>query len=142
MRWRRLVADEAQTVKNPATAVSRAIIVYNRDNEGPRADGIVVTPSHNPPTDGGFKYNPPNGGPAGSEATGWIQDRANEIIAGGCKDVRRLSIASPAEQREIDRIQQSSGAAGFAPAWLRHRGLDWAADLLTTYPSSRKECLP
>ncbi|TXR33768.1 conjugal transfer protein TrbE [Ectopseudomonas mendocina] len=50
--------------------------------------------------------------------------------------------ASPAEQREIDRIQQSSGAAGFAPAWLRHRGLDWAADLLTTYPSSRKECLP
>lgn len=50
--------------------------------------------------------------------------------------------ASPAEQREIDRILQSPGAAGFAPAWLRHRGLDWAADLLTTYPSSRKECLP
>jgi phosphoglucomutase len=51
---------------------------------------VVVTPSHNPPADGGFKYNPPNGGPAGSEATSWVQDRANQIIAGGLKDVRRL----------------------------------------------------
>jgi len=64
----------------PTPAVSRAIIVYNRDHSGPRADGIVVTPSHNPPRDGGFKYNPPNGGPADTDATGWIAERANELL--------------------------------------------------------------
>lgn len=73
----------------PTPAVSHAILTYNRGRASHLADGVVVTPSHNPPGDGGFKYNPPNGGPAGSEATGWIQDRANEIIAGGLKDVRR-----------------------------------------------------
>ncbi|MEU9094870.1 phosphoglucomutase (alpha-D-glucose-1,6-bisphosphate-dependent) [Streptomyces sp. NPDC087901] len=74
----------------PTPAVSHAILTYNRGRDAHLADGVVVTPSHNPPGDGGFKYNPPNGGPAGSEATGWIQDRANEIIAGGLKDVRRM----------------------------------------------------
>lgn len=74
----------------PTPAVSHAILTYNRGRASHLADGVVVTPSHNPPGDGGFKYNPPNGGPAGSEATGWIQDRANEIITGGLKDVRRL----------------------------------------------------
>lgn len=74
----------------PTPAVSHAILTYNRGRASHLADGVVVTPSHNPPGDGGFKYNPPNGGPAGSEATGWIQDRANEIIAGGLKDVRRM----------------------------------------------------
>ncbi|MBW5249686.1 phosphoglucomutase (alpha-D-glucose-1,6-bisphosphate-dependent) [Streptomyces poriferorum] len=74
----------------PTPAVSHAILTYNRGRASHLADGVVVTPSHNPPGDGGFKYNPPNGGPAGSEATGWIQERANEIIAGGLKDVRRL----------------------------------------------------
>ncbi len=64
----------------PTPSVSRAIIVYNRDHSGPRADGIVVTPSHNPPRDGGFKYNPPNGGPADTDATGWIAERANELL--------------------------------------------------------------
>ena len=64
----------------PTPSVSRAIIVYNRDNSGPRADGIVVTPSHNPPRDGGFKYNPPHGGPADTDATGWIAGRANELL--------------------------------------------------------------
>lgn len=64
----------------PTPSVSRAIIVYNRDHSGPRADGIVVTPSHNPPRDGGFKYNPPNGGPADTDATGWIAGRANELL--------------------------------------------------------------
>ena len=64
----------------PTPSVSRAIIVYNRDNAGPQADGIVVTPSHNPPRDGGFKYNPPHGGPADTDATGWIADRANELL--------------------------------------------------------------
>ncbi|MEU8465170.1 phosphoglucomutase (alpha-D-glucose-1,6-bisphosphate-dependent) [Streptomyces sp. NPDC029003] len=77
----------------PTPAVSHAILTHNRGRAGARADGVVVTPSHNPPGDGGFKYNPPHGGPAGSEATGWIQDRANEIITGGSKDVRRLPYA-------------------------------------------------
>ncbi|MEU9401088.1 phosphoglucomutase (alpha-D-glucose-1,6-bisphosphate-dependent) [Streptomyces sp. NPDC048242] len=77
----------------PTPAVSLAILTHNRDRTTGLADGVVVTPSHNPPADGGFKYNPPNGGPAGSDATSWIQDRANQIIAGGLKDVRRIPYA-------------------------------------------------
>jgi len=76
----------------PTPALSHAILAYNRgrplDDPG-RSDGIVVTPSHNPPRDGGFKYNPPNGGPADTDATGWIADRANELIAGGLEGVKR-----------------------------------------------------
>lgn len=74
----------------PTPAVSHAILTYNRGRTSGLADGVVVTPSHNPPADGGFKYNPPSGGPAASDATSWIQDRANQIIAGGLKDVHRL----------------------------------------------------
>ncbi|MFE9397117.1 phosphoglucomutase (alpha-D-glucose-1,6-bisphosphate-dependent) [Streptomyces flavidovirens] len=77
----------------PTPAVSHAILAHNRGRTSGLADGVVVTPSHNPPADGGFKYNPPSGGPAGSQATGWIQDRANAIIADGLKDVRRLPYA-------------------------------------------------
>ncbi|MCS0604841.1 phosphoglucomutase (alpha-D-glucose-1,6-bisphosphate-dependent) [Streptomyces sp. LP11] len=77
----------------PTPAVSHAILAHNRGRAGHRADGVVVTPSHNPPADGGFKYNPPSGGPAASDATSWIQDRANQIIAGGLKDVRRVPYA-------------------------------------------------
>ncbi|MGX1365671.1 phosphoglucomutase [Streptomyces canus] len=87
----------------PTPAVSHAILTHNRHRTSALADGVVVTPSHNPPADGGFKYNPPNGGPAGSEATSWIQDRANEIIAGGLKDVRRIpyarALAAPGTSR-------------------------------------------
>ena len=73
----------------PTPALSRAIIRYNAEHEGgPQADGIVITPSHNPPRDGGFKYNPPHGGPADSDATGWIAARANDIIEGGNREVR------------------------------------------------------
>ncbi|MCW3157552.1 phosphoglucomutase (alpha-D-glucose-1,6-bisphosphate-dependent) [Micropruina sonneratiae] len=75
------VLAEREDEYTPTPAVSRAIIVYNRDNDGPRADGIVVTPSHNPPTDGGFKYNPPHGGPADTDATSAIAARANELMA-------------------------------------------------------------
>ncbi|MBB6421547.1 phosphoglucomutase (alpha-D-glucose-1,6-bisphosphate-dependent) [Streptomyces sp. AK010] len=77
----------------PTPAVSHAILTHNRGRTTGLADGVVVTPSHNPPADGGFKYNPPSGGPAASDATSWIQDRANEIIRGGLKDVRRVSHA-------------------------------------------------
>ncbi|MCX5208682.1 phosphoglucomutase (alpha-D-glucose-1,6-bisphosphate-dependent) [Kitasatospora sp. NBC_00240] len=77
----------------PTPAVSHAIVTHNRAHPHGGADGIVVTPSHNPPRDGGFKYNPPHGGPAGSDATGWIQDRANELIRGGLAGVRRIPYA-------------------------------------------------
>ncbi|MEV7968073.1 phosphoglucomutase (alpha-D-glucose-1,6-bisphosphate-dependent) [Sphaerisporangium sp. NPDC088356] len=74
----------------PTPAVSHAILAYNRGRTTGLADGVVVTPSHNPPGDGGYKYNPPNGGPAETGATSWIQDRANALIAGGLKEVRRI----------------------------------------------------
>ncbi|MFF7092241.1 phosphoglucomutase (alpha-D-glucose-1,6-bisphosphate-dependent) [Streptomyces rubradiris] len=77
----------------PTPAVSHAILTHNRGRASGLADGVVVTPSHNPPADGGFKYNPPSGGPAASDATAWIQDRANQLIAGGLKDVRRVPYA-------------------------------------------------
>jgi phosphoglucomutase len=73
--------------------VSRAILVHNQDQDGGLADGIVVTPSHNPPEDGGFKYNPPDGGPAGAQITSVIQDRANELLRDGLKQVRRIRYA-------------------------------------------------
>lgn len=83
-------ADDGYT---PTPAVSHAILTHNEGRTTGLADGIVVTPSHNPPADGGFKYNPPNGGPAGSDATSWIQDRANALIEAGSKEVRRVPYA-------------------------------------------------
>jgi phosphoglucomutase len=77
----------------PTPAISHAILVHNRGRTDGFADGIVITPSHNPPDSGGFKYNPANGGPAESEATGWIQARANALIEGGLKQVRRMPLA-------------------------------------------------
>jgi len=77
----------------PTPAVSHAILTFNRGRTGGLADGIVITPSHNPPEDGGFKYNPPSGGPADTSATQWIQDRANAILAAGLRDVRRCPFA-------------------------------------------------
>ena len=74
----------------PTPALSRAILDYNDGRDDGLADGIVITPSHNPPEDGGFKYNPPDGGPAGSQITSVIQDRANELLAGGLREVRRI----------------------------------------------------
>jgi phosphoglucomutase len=74
----------------PTPVVSHAILTYNRGRTHGLADGIVVTPSHNPPEDGGFKYNPPNGGPADAGITGWIQDKANALLADGLKDVRQI----------------------------------------------------
>ena len=77
----------------PTPAVSHAILVYNHGRTSGLADGIVITPSHNPPGDGGFKYNPPNGGPADTGITGWIQDRANALLEGEVRDVRRIPFA-------------------------------------------------
>src|SRR5580704_4555653 len=75
----------------PTPTISHAILTYNHGRSGGLADGIVVTPSHNPPDSGGFKYNPPNGGPADTEVTGWIQSRANALIESGLREVRRSS---------------------------------------------------
>ncbi len=77
----------------PTPAVSHAILAFNRGRDTALADGIVVTPSHNPPRDGGFKYNPPNGGPADTDATGVIAKRANEILRDGLKGVKRVPLA-------------------------------------------------
>ena len=90
------VMVDARGGYTPTPAVSRAILVHNAAGTGPRADGIVVTPSHNPPPDGGFKYNPPDGGQAGTDITRQIQDRANELLADGLKGVRRVSWARAA----------------------------------------------
>jgi phosphoglucomutase len=76
----------------PTPAVSHAILVHNRGRSSRLADGIVVTPSHNPPSDGGFKYNPPNGGPADTAITGWIETRANALLESGITQVRRLPL--------------------------------------------------
>jgi phosphoglucomutase len=95
----------------PTPAVSRAILAHNEGRAGGLADGIVVTPSHNPPEDGGFKYNPPDGGPAGSQITSVIQDRANELLSGGLRQVRRISYARA-------RAADTTGAFDFLGAYV------------------------
>jgi phosphoglucomutase len=83
-------ADDGYT---PTPVISHAILTYNRDRKAHLADGIVITPSHNPPDDGGFKYNPPHGGPADAAATEWIEKKANAFLAGANHDVRRTPYA-------------------------------------------------
>jgi phosphoglucomutase len=95
-----LAANEVETViqrddgVTPTPVISRAILVYNRGRAERLADGIVVTPSHNPPEDGGFKYNPTNGGPADTDVTQWIEDRANELLRNGNAGVKRVTLTS------------------------------------------------
>ena len=81
-------ADHGYT---PTPVISHAILTYNRNRHAHMADGIVITPSHNPPDDGGFKYNPPSGGPADTSITKWIEARANELLRGGLREVKRLT---------------------------------------------------
>jgi phosphoglucomutase len=108
------VRVDARDAWVPTPALSHAILSYNRalsaDDAG-RADGIVVTPSHNPPRDGGFKYNPPHGGPADTDATGWIASRANELIAAGLDGVKRIRFA------DIDA--DTLGSYDFRDAYVR-----------------------
>jgi len=91
-----LIANDVQVLADsrdgytPTPSLSRAILVHNDERADGLADGIVITPSHNPPEDGGFKYNPPDGGPAATDITSVIQDRANELLRGGLKQVRRI----------------------------------------------------
>src|SRR5499425_35208 len=83
--------DDAVT---PTPVISRAILVYNRGRKDHFADGIVITPSHNPPEDGGFKYNPPDGGPADTQVTSWVQDRANELLRQRNAGIKRVPFAT------------------------------------------------
>ncbi len=91
-----LAANNVQTVfqrcdgVTPTPVISRAILVYNRGRKEHLADGIIITPSHNPPEDGGLKYNPPNGGPADTEVTRWVEDRANELLRADNAGVKRV----------------------------------------------------
>jgi phosphoglucomutase len=87
------VWTDSRTGWTPTPALSHAILKYNAGQHSDQADGIVITPSHNPPADGGFKYNPPHGGPADSDATNWIAARANELLEGGLRDVKRMPLA-------------------------------------------------
>jgi phosphoglucomutase len=95
-----LAANGAQTViqrddgVTPTPVISRAVLVYNRGRESHLADGIVITPSHNPPEDGGIKYNPTDGGPADTAVTRWIEDRANQLLREGNKGVKRVTFAA------------------------------------------------
>jgi phosphoglucomutase len=95
-----LAANEVETViqkddgVTPTPVISRAILVYNRGRKEHLADGIVVTPSHNPPEDGGFKYNPPHGGPADTDATKWVEDRANELLRKDNAGVKRAPFST------------------------------------------------
>jgi phosphoglucomutase len=84
-----MIADQGEYTPTPV--ISHAILAYNRGRTTGLADGIVITPSHNPPDSGGFKYNPPNGGPADKDVTGWIEARANALLEGSLKGVKRLS---------------------------------------------------
>src|ERR1700723_698757 len=87
------VMIDANDGYTPTPAVSHAILTYNNGRTEGLADGVVVTPSHNPPEDGGFKYNPPNGGPADTDVTHWVEDRANELLRAGNAGVKRVPSA-------------------------------------------------
>jgi phosphoglucomutase len=100
----------------PTPALSHAILGHNRlAGSGAKSDGIVVTPSHNPPRDGGFKYNPPHGGPADTDATGWIADRANELLEGGLVEVARIPLSRA-------RSADTTGAYDFLDAYVSELG--------------------
>jgi phosphoglucomutase len=95
------VRVDAADGPTPTPAISHAILTHNRAGEGPAADGIVITPSHNPPEDGGFKYNPPSGGPADTSVTRWIEDEANRLLEDGLADVRRVAYEEAAASEHV-----------------------------------------
>ncbi len=117
----------------PTPAISHAILNHNRG--GAKSDGIVITPSHNPPQDGGIKYNPPSGGPAGTEATGWIADRANELLGGGLAGVKRMPYGQALRVDTTHRFDYLAAYIDELPSVvnveaIRGAGLKLAADAL------------
>jgi phosphoglucomutase len=124
--------DEGVT---PTPVISRAILAHNRDRTTHLADGIVVTPSHNPPEDGGFKYNPPNGGPADTDVTAWVQNRANELLRAGLEGIRRMpwsaALTAPGTHQEdfvLPYVRDLRNVVDVAA--IRAAGLTIAADPL------------
>src|SRR6266496_1389489 len=117
----------------PTPAISHAILVANRGRQDHLADGIVITPSHNPPEDGGFKYNPPNGGPADTDVTGWIQDEANRLLAEGSGGIRRTPFARAMSEPNVHHHRFVDGYVNDLPSVvdldaIRGRGLKLGAD--------------
>ena len=136
-----LAANEVQTLiaandeYTPTPAISHAILAYNRGRKSGLADGIVITPSHNPPEDGGFKYNPPHGGPAGSDVAGVIEADANRLLAGGLAGVRRIPYqralhASTTHRRDFLGAYVDDLASAIDVSLIRHAGIRVGADPL------------
>ncbi|MGJ9404405.1 phosphoglucomutase (alpha-D-glucose-1,6-bisphosphate-dependent) [Arthrobacter sp. KK5.5] len=124
---------DARDAWTPTPALSHAILAHNRDGGAARADGIVITPSHNPPSDGGFKYNPPHGGPADSDATGWIASRANELLEAGLKGVKRIPLARAKAAESVGTFDFLAGYVDDLPSVLdidaiRNAGVRIGAD--------------
>lgn len=134
----------------PTPVISHAIITHNRGRSSGLADGVVISPSHNPPADGGFKYNMPHGGPADTDATGWIERKANDLMSGGLAGIRRMpyakALASEFVRRhaylpayvedlatvvDMDRIRASGVSIGIDP--LGGAGLDYYAPIIERY---------
>ncbi|MQA78886.1 MAG: alpha-D-glucose phosphate-specific phosphoglucomutase [Streptosporangiales bacterium] len=107
----------------PTPALSHAVLAYNRGRTSGLADGVVVTPSHNPPRDGGFKYNPPNGGPADTAATKWIEERANALLVDGLRGVRRIPLSRA-------RAADTTGTYDFLDAYVSDLGAVVDLDLV------------
>jgi phosphoglucomutase len=132
-----LAAHEVQVViddgggATPTPVISHAILTHNRGGEAGQADGIVVTPSHNPPDDGGFKYNPTNGGPADVDITGWVQDEANRLLEDGLRDVKRVAFESATpDRRDYLSAYVDDLAAVIDLAAIRDSGLRLGVDPL------------
>src|SRR5947207_10227780 len=122
------VMVDANNGYTPTPVISHAILTANRGRRRGLADGIVVTPSHNPPEDGGFKYNPPNGGPADTDVTGWIQDEANRLLAEGSAHLRRTPFARAMSEPNVHHHRFVDGYVNDLPSVvdldaIRGRGL-------------------
>ncbi|HEV7256325.1 MAG TPA: phosphoglucomutase (alpha-D-glucose-1,6-bisphosphate-dependent) [Bosea sp. (in: a-proteobacteria)] len=134
----------------PTPVISHAIITHNRGRATGLADGVVISPSHNPPADGGFKYNMPHGGPADTDATGWIERKANELVAGGLVEIRRMPyskalgsefvrrhaylpayVADLAAVIDMEAIRTAGVSIGIDP--LGGAGLDYYAPIIERY---------
>ncbi|MGG5172470.1 phosphoglucomutase (alpha-D-glucose-1,6-bisphosphate-dependent) [Pseudarthrobacter sp. J1738] len=129
------VLIDARHGYTPTPALSHAILKYNNAGHLDQADGIVVTPSHNPPGDGGFKYNPPHGGPADTDATAWIANRANELLENGLRGVQRIPIAEALNSENVGKFDFLSSYVDDLPSVLdldaiRNAGLRIGADPL------------
>ncbi|MGL3807372.1 phosphoglucomutase (alpha-D-glucose-1,6-bisphosphate-dependent) [Paeniglutamicibacter sp. R2-26] len=105
------IRTDARNGWTPTPALSHAVLVHNGDPSAARADGILITPSHNPPADGGLKYNPPHGGPADTDATSWIAGRANELLAAGLRGVKRTPLGAA-------RLAGAIGSFDFMSAYV------------------------